>query len=111
SVRATINSRGPNLPVFARMGVVQQFPDGSLQRTRLKARGRARSARIDVEVSSDGLLADWVVPGSHHVAVLDKTRFSVGVVRPFCPGPGDRHPSVTAAITSWRGVLRGPSPR
>lgn len=83
SVRATIHSRGPNLPVFARMGVVQQFPDGSLQRTRLKARGRARSARIDVEVSSDGLLADWVVPGSHHGAVLDKTRFSLGEVRPF----------------------------
>lgn len=83
SVRATIHAKGPRLPVVSRMGVVQQFPDGSLHRSQLKARGSGRLARIDVEVTSDGLLADWVVPGSHRGAVLERTSFTLGAVRPF----------------------------
>ncbi len=84
SVRAAqIRTSGPRLPVFSRARVIQQFPDGSLRGTRLKASGRMRLATVDVEVTSDGVLGSWLVPGTHRGAVLERTRFTLGAPQPF----------------------------
>jgi len=83
SVDTAIRSYGPRLPVFSRARVIQQFPDGSLRGTRLRATGRMRLANVEVQVTSDGPLADWLVPGEHRGAVLEQTRFTLGAPQPF----------------------------
>ena len=83
SVTTSIRASGPRLPVFSRLRVIQQFPDGSLQGTRLKANGRMRLADIEVDVQSDGPLADWMVPGRRRGAVLERTAFTLGAPQPF----------------------------
>ncbi len=42
-----------------------------------------RLASVDVDVTSDGPLATWLVPGSHKGAVLDRTNFTLGAPTPF----------------------------
>lgn len=77
-VAATARAKGPSLPVFSRARVAQEFPDGTLRGTRLKARGRMRLAGIDVEVSSDADLPAWLVPGRHRGALITNTSFTLG---------------------------------
>lgn len=76
---------GVSLPVFSRMRVIQEFPDGSLRGTRLKANGKMRYANLDVDVSSDGDLPSWLPSGRHKGAVLSSTRFTLGAPTPFHP--------------------------
>ena len=83
SVTASPRTRGPRLPVFSRLRIIQQFPDGSLQGTRLRASGRMRLADVEVDVHSDGPLAGWLVPGPHRGAELEHTDFTLGAPRPF----------------------------
>lgn len=82
-VSATVRAKGPRLPVFSRARVAQEFPDGILRGTRLKARGRMRFAGIDVAVSSDAGLPDWLVPGRHKGALITDTSFTLGVPEPL----------------------------
>lgn len=77
-VAATAGHAAPPLPIFSRAKVVQEFPDGSLRGCRLKARGLARLTRVDVSVHSAGSLPEWLEPGRHTGAVLDRIRFSLG---------------------------------
>ncbi|KRF11533.1 hypothetical protein ASG90_17570 [Nocardioides sp. Soil797] len=80
-VAATVHAKGPRLPVFSRARVAQEFPDGSLRGTRLKARGRMRLAGIDVEVTSEADLPSWLVPGRHRGALITDTSFELGAPR------------------------------
>lgn len=77
-VSANARAFGPPLPVFSRARVMQQFPDGVLRGSRLKARGRMRLARVQVAVDSSSGLPDWFVPGRHTGALVSGTRFSLG---------------------------------
>lgn len=81
-VAATSRVRGPRLPVVTRARLSQEFPDGSLRRTRLRARGWLRPAGVDVEVSSDSGLSDWLVPGRHPGVVVTDVRFSLAATEP-----------------------------
>lgn len=69
---------GPRVPVRSRAVTRQEFPGGILGDSRLRARGSARPALVDVEVESDGPLADWLRPGKHLGAVADQVTFSLG---------------------------------
>lgn len=73
-VRASASSRGPAIPVFGRMTLMQEFPDGQLRHTLMKVRGRARAARVTVESSGgpelralvpSGRFAGFVIEGAH----------------------------------------------
>lgn len=81
-VAASPKAKGPALPVFSRLRVVQEFPDGSLRGTRLKASGRMRLASLEVEVTSEGQLPAWLPSGRHLGAVLPSTRFTLGAPEP-----------------------------
>ena len=70
---------GPSLPVRSRAVTRQEFPGGLVGDSRLKARGRARPALVDVAVQSDGPLAGWLRPGRHLGSVADDVTFSLGV--------------------------------
>lgn len=76
-VAATAQAKGPRVPVATRARLSQEFPDGSLRRTRLRARGWLRPAGVDVEVSSESELSDWLVPGRHPGVVVTDVRFTL----------------------------------
>ena len=78
-VSANARAFGPRLPALSRARVMQQFPDGALRGSRLKARGRMRLARVQVAVDSSAGLPDWLVPGRHTGALITGIRFSLGV--------------------------------
>jgi hypothetical protein len=69
---------GPSLPVRSRAVTRQEFPGGILGDSRLRARGTARPALVDVEVESDGPLAGWLRRGKHLGAVADHVTFTLG---------------------------------
>ena len=70
---------GPRVPVRSRATTRQEFPGGIVGDSRLRARGTARPALVEVEVESDGPLAGWLRPGRHLGAVADRVTFSLGV--------------------------------
>jgi hypothetical protein len=70
---------GPRVPVRSGAITRQEFPGGMLGDSRLRARGRARPALVDVEVQSDGPLAGWLRPGKHLGAIAEDVTFSLGV--------------------------------
>lgn len=78
-VSARPRALGPRVPVRSRAVTRQEFPGGILGDSRLRARGTARPALVDVEVQSDGPLAGWLRPGRHVGAVADRVTFSLGV--------------------------------
>ena len=80
-VRATPRVVGPRVPVWSRAVTRQQFPGERLGDSPLRARGRARAALVEVQVSSDGPLAGWLRPGRHLGAVADGITFTLGEPR------------------------------
>ena len=78
-VRATPRVLGPRVPVRSRAVTRQEFPGERLGDSRLQAKGKARPALVDVQVSSDGRLADWLRPGRHLGAIAESVTFTLGV--------------------------------
>ncbi len=78
-VRATPRLVGPRVPVRGRAVMRQQFPGERLGDSRLEARGRARPALVEVQVASEGPLADWLRPGRHLGAIAEGVTFTLGM--------------------------------
>lgn len=71
---------GPWLPALARLGSTQVDAAGQATDAVTTARARARLARVQVDVSSTGALAGWLLPGQHRGALL-RGRLVVGPAR------------------------------
>ncbi len=84
TVRAT--PVGPPLPALVPFRTVQGGPDGPLAAT-ARLRGRARWARVEVDVAADDPLA-WA-GGRHGGVIVSSARFVMGEA---CPTPGPRVP-------------------
>ena len=80
-VRATPRVLGPRVPVRSRAVTRQLFPGERLGDSRLQAKGKARPALVDVQVTSEGPLAGWMRPGRHAGAVAEGITFTLGVPR------------------------------
>ena len=80
-VRATPRVLGPRVPVRSRAVTRQEFPGERLGDSRLQARGKARPALVDVQVSSEGPLPQWLRPGRHVGAIAENVTFTLGVPR------------------------------
>jgi hypothetical protein len=78
-VQATPRVLGPRVPVRSRAVTRQEFPGERLGDSRLRARGKARPALVDVQVASDGPLAGWLRPGKHLGAIAEDVTFTLGV--------------------------------
>jgi hypothetical protein len=76
-VAVTARPVGPSLPVALRLVAGQQFPDGRVGHSTLRARGRARLAVVTVDVSSAGPLPTWLRPGRHLGTVLSDAAFDL----------------------------------
>jgi hypothetical protein len=68
----------PRLPVRSSAVTRQQFPGERLGDSRLSARAKARPALVEVDVSSEGPLADWLRPGRHLGAIAETVTFTLG---------------------------------
>lgn len=77
-VQATPTVLGPPLPLRTTAITRQQFPDGQVRDSALQSRGRFRPAIVKVEVESDGKLPEWLRPGRHLGAIVDRFTFSLG---------------------------------
>lgn len=64
-VRVTARAFGPRLPLRAGVTVEQVRPDGSVGIFKAVVSGRARLARMDVEVVSQASLGSWMPSGRH----------------------------------------------
>lgn len=64
-VRARTRCRSPRLPTWMRYSCCQVAGDGHLRHFPVTARGWSRPGAVEVEVSSSGPLATWLVPGRH----------------------------------------------
>lgn len=81
-VGAGVRPRGPALPAAATLSVVQAWPGGAQAGFRATLTGRARPARVEVAVASDGRLASWLLPGCHLGVAWPSARLRV-----HPPGP------------------------
>lgn len=77
-LRATARSFGPALPFCAPFSLVQEWPDGSIRRASGRMRGRARVARVRVEVSGGLQLRGWLRAGSRLGVVVERARGTLG---------------------------------
>jgi hypothetical protein len=77
-IEATPRIVGPRLPLRSSVMARQEFPDGVVRSSRLKAVGTFRPALVRVEVESEGPLASWMRPGWHLGAVVESMTFSLG---------------------------------
>jgi hypothetical protein len=87
AVRATARPVGPWLPAYGRLASSQVSAEGEVRSATTWTRARARYARVDVDVSSDGDLAGWLLPGRHSGLVL-RGRMVVGSASPDPSGTG-----------------------
>jgi Acetoacetate decarboxylase (ADC) len=81
SVSATTRAIGPAVPVWSKGTARQQFSDGRVGASALTFSGRARPAIVTVQVSSEGSLSDWLKPGRHLGAVIERATFTLGLPR------------------------------
>ena len=65
---------GPSLPYRGGVALVQVWPDGSVRRATGRIRGRARLARVTVEVSGGAELRRCVGEGSFLGAIVESGR-------------------------------------
>lgn len=73
-IRAQARVVGPPLPYRSAFALVQVRPDGSVRRASGRLRGRARLARVTVEVSGGAELRRCVGEGNFFGAVLESAR-------------------------------------
>jgi hypothetical protein len=81
SVSATPRAFGPSIPLRGRGQARQEFADGRVGSSRLTFEGRVRLALLTVDVQSEGPLADWLRPGRHLGAVVERAVFTLGEPR------------------------------
>lgn len=77
-VAAKPKAFGLPIPLISSFVVLQQFPDGSVQASKLKATGRGRAALIDVDVDAPTSLPTWLRSGLHLGMVIDTLTFTLG---------------------------------
>lgn len=77
SVSVTPHVRGPRLPARSRATTRQELDGGRVAHSRLSASAKVRPALVDVEVASAGDLADWLRPGRHLGAVVERSSFTL----------------------------------
>lgn len=80
-VAARVRRRRPALPAAATLSFLQPWPDGPQRHFRATLTGRARPARVDVDVASDGALARWLSPGRHFAVAWPSARLRVHLPR------------------------------
>ena len=76
-IAADARAAGPYLPTKLTGTVAQHWPNGALREAMLKGAGRARPALVNVEVTSDGPLPDWLRPGRHPGVVIRSATFNL----------------------------------
>ena len=74
-VSATARTRGPAVPVKLAGRLAQWWPDGIVRESVLQSKGSMHPALVRVEVESTGPLADWLRPGLHVGAVIERAKF------------------------------------
>ena len=77
SVSATARALGPTVPMVSSFTVLQQFADGEVRSSRLKAKGRARPALVTTHVESEGTLPDWLRGGRRLGAIVESMTFTL----------------------------------
>lgn len=77
SVSATARALGPTVPMVSSFTVLQQFADGQVRSSWLKAKGRARPALVTVNVESEGTLPDWLRGGRRLGAIVESMTFTL----------------------------------
>lgn len=77
SVSATARALGPTVPMVSSFTALQQFADGQVRSSRLKAKGRARPALVTTHVESEGTLPDWLRGGRRLGAIVESMTFTL----------------------------------
>ena len=80
-VSATPKALGPALPVRTLGLARQECPGARVGDSPLRASGRIRPALVTVDVDSAGPLPQWLRPGRHLGAVVERAAFSLGEPR------------------------------
>ena len=78
SVSAAPRAIGPAIPLRSKGVARQQFADGRVGDSTLSFAGRVRPAIVTVQVSSAGTLPQWLRPGRHLGAIVERATFTLG---------------------------------
>ncbi len=80
-VRATAVPRGWTFPLMLPISGMQVRPDGRVAVFRAPVRGRARLARVEVDVDPGSSIAAWLRSGRHLGLVVAKGRMRLDPAR------------------------------
>lgn len=76
-IRAQVRPWGPALPAMGRLSTVQVSADGATRTFPVVITGRARLARVEIDVVAHASLAGWLRPGRHLAAQWPTARLVV----------------------------------
>ncbi|MBB3037370.1 acetoacetate decarboxylase family protein [Hoyosella altamirensis] len=78
-VQVTARALGPAVPMpTLSTALAQQWPDGSVGLSSMRAWGRVRPAIVTVEIDAPPTLSGWLRPGRHVGAVFESMEFTLG---------------------------------